>query len=96
MTVSKLDSSQFVDRVPEPAVIRGAVVGVTALISVIIGKNIDISWLEGVLTVYTVLSPGIAAWWIRRSVTPTSVVEKIAAAAESRGRHAKLEEDEAA
>lgn len=95
MSVTTLKSADYVSRVPEPAVVRGAVVGVTALISVIIGKNIDISWLENVLMIYTVLSPGVAAWWIRRKVTPTSVVVKMVEAAESRGRHAKIE-DEAA
>lgn len=64
------DTSLARNRVPEPALIRGAVVAVTALIAVVTGKNIDISWLETVLQVYAVISPIVAGYFIRRVVSP--------------------------
>lgn len=70
--------SHFVEnqpRVPEPALVRGFILTITAVISYFLGKQIDVSWIDAVLTVYTFVDPLIAGILIRRKVTPTNVVE---------------------
>ncbi|MEV6555861.1 hypothetical protein AB0M22_09105 [Nocardia sp. NPDC051756] len=57
-------------RVPEPALIRSALVAVTGVIAFVLGHQIDVSWIESVVTVYAVLSPIIAGILIRPAVTP--------------------------
>lgn len=57
-------------RVPEPALIRSTLVAVTAIIAFIIGHQIDVSWVESVVTIYAVLSPIVAGALIRPAVTP--------------------------
>jgi intracellular septation protein A len=69
------------NRVPEPALIRSAIVAVTGVLAVVLGRQIDISWLDTVVTLYAALSPILAGWLIRRVVSPVDA-----------GRHAKLEE----
>lgn len=69
------------NRVPEPALVRSAIVAVTGVLAVILGRQIDLSWLDTVVTLYAALSPILAGWLIRRVVSPVAS-----------GRHAKLEE----
>lgn len=59
------------NRVPEPALIRSAIVAVTGLLAVILGRSIDISWLDTAIMFYAALSPIVAGFLIRRVVTPT-------------------------
>ena len=60
----------YASRVPEPALIRGAVVAITSVIAVVTGQAIDIGWLEGALNVYAAVSPLVAGYLIRRVVSP--------------------------
>lgn len=69
------------NRVPEPALVRSAIVAVTGVLAVVLGRQIDISWLDTAITLYAALSPIVAGWLIRRVVSPVAP-----------GRHAKLEE----
>lgn len=66
-----MDANEIQSRVPEPALIRGAVVSVTALVSVVIGKQVDVSWLDQALIVYGVAAPLVLSLWVRRHVSPT-------------------------
>jgi len=59
-------------RVPEPALIRSAIVTGTAITAVVIGKNVDTSWVDSVVAVYASVSALIAGILIRPAVTPTS------------------------
>lgn len=57
-------------RVPEPALIRGAVVSVLALVGVVLGKTFDVAVVDDYLEVYAVVVPLVTAWLIRRKVSP--------------------------
>lgn len=58
------------NRVPEPALIRSALVAVTGIVALVVGHAVDVSWIESVVNVYAVLSPIIAGILIRSAVTP--------------------------
>lgn len=62
--------TELKERVPEPAVIRGAITAVVSLVAVVTGYQLDISWLEPALAAYTVLVPLVLSVWIRSKVTP--------------------------
>lgn len=57
-------------RVPEPALIRSILVAVTGIIALVVGKAIDVTWVDSVVTVYAALTPIIAGVLIRSAVTP--------------------------
>lgn len=57
-------------RVPEPALIRSVLVAVTGLLAYLLGRHIDTSWIEAVLTLYGLVTPIIAGALIRPAVTP--------------------------
>lgn len=59
-----------VTRLPEPALIRSILVAVTGVIAFIIGHQIDTGWVEGLLTLYGLMSPIVAGVLIRPVVTP--------------------------
>lgn len=59
-------------RVPEPALIRSVLVAATAIIAYFVGHQIDVSWVESVVTVYAVFSPIIAGFFIRAAVRPAA------------------------
>lgn len=61
-----------ISRIPEPALIRSALVAVTGIVALIVGHNIDVSWIETVTNVYAALSPLIAGLLIRPAVTPVA------------------------
>lgn len=56
----------------EPAVVRGVLVGITAIIAAVLGKQIDTGWIENILFAYTAVSPIIAGALIRPAVTPNA------------------------
>lgn len=62
-------------RIPEPALVRGAVIAVTSIIAVVLNINIELGWLDSVLAIYAAVAPLVAGWLIRRKVTPTSIAE---------------------
>ncbi len=59
-----------VSRVPEPALVRGALVTVTSIIALILGHTIDVSWINTVVDVYAGISALVAGALIRPAVTP--------------------------
>lgn len=59
-------------RVPEPALIRSTLVTITAVIAYVIGRQIDVSWIESVVTLYALAAPVIAGALIRPVVTPVA------------------------
>lgn len=61
-------------RVPEPALIRSVLVTVTGVIAYLLGRQIDTSWIEAVLTLYGLAAPVIAGALIRPAVTPIATV----------------------
>ncbi|MFI7191487.1 hypothetical protein ACIBQ0_17270 [Nocardia nova] len=61
-----------ISRIPEPALIRSALVAITGIIALIVGHNVDVSWIETVVTVYAAVSPFIAGLLIRPAVTPVA------------------------
>lgn len=61
-----------ISRIPEPALIRSTLVAITGIIALIVGHNIDVSWIEAVTNVYAALSPLIAGLLIRPAVTPVA------------------------
>ena len=70
--------SHFIEeepRVPEPALVRGAIMSVTSLIAIIFNIKFELGWVDSVLAIYAVMAPIIAGILIRRKVTPTNVVD---------------------
>jgi hypothetical protein len=61
-----------ITRIPEPAVIRGVLVAITGVAAYFLNRQIDTSWIDAVLTIYTLVSPIIAGILIRPAVTPVS------------------------
>ncbi len=57
-------------KVPEPALVRGAVAAVIGLIGYILGKQIDGVVVDQIMDIYAVAAPLALAWWIRSRVTP--------------------------
>lgn len=57
-------------RVPEPALVRSALVAVTGILALILGHAIDVSWIDVVVTCYAAISPFIAGLLIRPAVRP--------------------------
>lgn len=57
-------------RLPEPALVRGILVAVTGVIAYILGRAVDTSWIETVLTLYGLFTPVLAGLLIRPAVTP--------------------------
>ncbi|QIS05939.1 hypothetical protein F5X71_29770 [Nocardia brasiliensis] len=57
-------------RVPEPALIRGFLVALSAIVAVVVGKNVDVAWIDLATQAYTLVSPLIAGLWIRPAVAP--------------------------
>lgn len=57
-------------RVPEPTLIRSVLVAITGVVAFIVGHQVDVSWIESVLTIYGLLAPIVAGIWIRPAVTP--------------------------
>ncbi|WP_433592327.1 hypothetical protein [Nocardia sp. CA-145437] len=58
------------DRVPEPALVRGLLVTGTGVAAYLVGHQINTDWIEGVLTLYGLLTPLIAGALIRPKVKP--------------------------
>lgn len=69
-------------RVPEPALVRSVLVAITGVAAFALGRQIDTSWIEAVLTIYGLLTPVIAGAVIRPAVTPVTAQVDDAA-----GRH---------
>ena len=63
-------TSPFQNRVPEPALIRSLIVAVVGVLAVVLGRQIDVSWVEYVVQTYALAAPLIAGYFIRRVVTP--------------------------
>jgi hypothetical protein len=56
--------------VPEPAVLRGAVLTVVGLVGAITGKALHIDWIDQAIAAYAVCVPLVLSVWIRRNVSP--------------------------
>lgn len=57
-------------RTPEPALIRSVLVTITGVIAYFLGRQIDTSWIDAVLTLYSLATPFLAGLLIRPAVTP--------------------------
>ena len=57
-------------KVPEPAVVRGVIATVVPLAGLIVGKTLDLAWVDPALAVYAVVVPLALGLLIRRKVTP--------------------------
>lgn len=69
----------------EPAVVRGGLVCLTAVIAAITKTQVDPGLIDDALLVYTVVSPAIAGVLIRRKVTPLERVRQAIEAARKAG-----------
>ncbi|MFX0573092.1 hypothetical protein [Nocardia nepalensis] len=61
-------------RLPEPALVRSVLVTITAIAAYAVNREIDSTWIEPVLTLYTLLAPAIAGLLIRPAVTANRAV----------------------
>ena len=57
-------------RVPEPALVRGALVSVSAVVAVVFGFQVDSTPIEQIVTAYAAGSALVAALLIRPAVKP--------------------------
>jgi hypothetical protein len=58
------------NRLPEPALVRSALVTITGCAAFILGRHVDTAWIEVVLTMYGLITPLIAGAFIRPAVMP--------------------------
>lgn len=58
------------ENVPEPLVLRGLLVAVLGLAGAVIGKQLDVSWLDQAITAYAIGAPIALSFWARRHVSP--------------------------
>lgn len=64
------DIDEFEANVPEPLVVRGALMALVGLVAGVTGYSLDITWIEQAVAAYAVIAPiGLAAW-ARRHVSP--------------------------
>lgn len=59
-------------RLPEPALVRSVLVAITGVIAFVLGREVDVAWVESVLIIYALLTPVIAGAAIRPAVVPVS------------------------
>lgn len=59
-----------ISRVPEPALVRSTLIAITGVVAFILGKSVDVTWVETVTNLYGLLAPMIAGLLIRNAVTP--------------------------
>ncbi|GAA5096895.1 hypothetical protein GCM10023319_57070 [Nocardia iowensis] len=57
-------------RLPEPALVRSALITLTAIAAYALNREIDSDWIEPALTLYTLLAPVVAGLLIRAAVIP--------------------------
>ncbi|MFD3511025.1 hypothetical protein [Nocardia sp. NPDC058666] len=57
-------------KVPEPALVRSVLVAVTGVIGYALGCQVDVAWIETLLTLYGLATPVIAGVLIRPAVIP--------------------------
>lgn len=58
------------NRVPEPAVVRSALVSVSAVVAVVVGYQVDSALIEQIVTAYAAVSALVAGFLIRPAVSP--------------------------
>lgn len=59
-------------RVPEPALVRGLLVALVGVLAVVLGREIDVAWVDLVVQGYTLASPLLAGLLIRPAVKPVA------------------------
>lgn len=62
-------------RVPEPALIRSALITITGVIAYFLGHAIDTAWVDSLTTLYGLVAPLVAGVLIRQAVSPATVHE---------------------
>ncbi len=63
--------------VPEPALVRSSLVVVSGVAAWAVGRQVDVGWIEQVMTVYGWVSPLIAGALIRPAVTPVQKIPPV-------------------
>ncbi|QDK03110.1 membrane protein [Mycobacterium phage SydNat] len=58
------------ENVPEPLVLRSFVVAIVGLAGAVLGKELDVSWIDQAIAAYAVGAPMVLAFWARRHVSP--------------------------
>ncbi|WP_431954160.1 hypothetical protein [Nocardia lijiangensis] len=59
-----------INSLPEPALVRSVLVAITGVVAFVLGREIDMAWIEIVLTLYGLFTPVLAGLLIRPAVTP--------------------------
>lgn len=73
-------------RLPQPAVVRAAVISVLGLVGSVIGRSLSAdAWLDAALDVYTVAAPAAVYLWFHRNAK--GVERTVAKAEEYVGKH---------
>ncbi|WP_066901073.1 hypothetical protein [Mycolicibacterium houstonense] len=57
-------------KIPEPAVVRGLGAAVLPIIGWIVGKSLDVAWIDQAVAAYAVVAPVVLGFLIRSKVTP--------------------------
>ncbi|QDH92980.1 membrane protein [Mycobacterium phage Stephig9] len=61
---------EYEANVPEPLVLRGLILTVLGLVGAVIGKQLDVSWIDQAITAYALVAPIGLSLWARRHVSP--------------------------
>lgn len=62
--------NSFESSVPEPALLRGALVTGGGIVGAALGFSLDVVWIDAAVALYALAAPFVLAVWIRRNVTP--------------------------
>ncbi|CAM3953846.1 hypothetical protein NONI108955_01280 [Nocardia ninae] len=63
-------------KLPEPALVRSVLVTLTAVAAYLLNRQVDTSWVEPLLTLYTLVAPLIAGLLIRHAVRPVKPTKR--------------------
>ncbi|QIS06748.1 hypothetical protein F5X71_34550 [Nocardia brasiliensis] len=63
----------------EPALVRSVLVAISAVVAVVLGRAVDVSWIDTTVTIYGIVAPIVAGWFIRGAViAPKAHAERAA------------------
>ncbi|MGW6698870.1 hypothetical protein [Nocardia sp. NPDC055049] len=71
----------------EPAVVRGLLVAITAIIAAAIGREVDPGWVDTIMSGYMLAAPLIAGLLIRRKVTSVARLQDLGFGLPPVGKH---------
>jgi len=84
------EAAALAKHLPQPAVVRAAVLGVVSLVGAVIGRELNLGdYVDVALDIYTVAGPAAIYFWVHRKLSASTVKAVEEVAAEHIGKHRK-------